>query len=288
MKTSDAIEQFLVSRSHCTPKTREWYVYQLNQLNTWVQERDIEDITENDLHRFIAMLQTRERCDLKNGALDAETIGGMVRAIRAFFNWCVESGWIDVSPARRIKEPRVSKPSKALSIPQVNAIEKKLARATWELHERDRAMFYLMVQTGLRASEVTGLTIADVNLSERHMQVIGKGNKRRTVGLTKKSAQMIRRIIGKREAGFVFTTKQGKRITGDGLKSIFRRLSKHLGVHVNTHQLRHTFATVMIIKGASPTNVQTLMGHSDLSVTMRYAEAARVNAAMREQKRIFS
>jgi len=142
---------------------------------------------------------------------------------------------------------------------------------------RDRAMILLMVDSGLRRQEVCNLNKSDLDLETGGIHVRqGKGHKDRitAIGATTRRAILlyIRIIPNQADNAPLFQTQDGYRLTGDGIQSIFRRLSKVAGFKVSAHMLRRTFATLALKAGLDVVSLQSLLGHSSLETTRRYIQ----------------
>jgi len=151
---------------------------------------------------------------------------------------------------------------------------------------RDRAILELLFSTGLRVSELVGLSVTDVNLKTGEFTVVGKGRKVRTVYLSDSAKEWIRRYLATRSDDFspLFLRYSGKKmddgdIEGESLRltarSVQRLVKKYtlragIAVDATPHTLRHTFATGLLREGADLRSVQELLGHSNVSTTQIY------------------
>ena len=140
---------------------------------------------------------------------------------------------------------------------------------------RDKALILLMVDTGLRRSEICSLNWENVNLQTGVCIVRnGKGKKDRIVVLgivTRRALISYRRKVTNTENSPLFQTNNGRRVTPLGLRSILLRLSKQTGINITPHSLRRTFVVLSIKGGMSLAHIQSLMGHSSLKMTLHYA-----------------
>ena len=147
-------------------------------------------------------------------------------------------------------------------------------------HQRDSAIFTLMLHTGLRVGEVVNLRLADVFLHEDrkpHLRVNGKGQRERVVYLSVAVAQLLNEYLlgrspqsGKR----VFLNRRGKPITITGIQLQLAKYCHQANTWVTCHQLRHTFACRMIAAGVPVTSVQKMLGHASLRTTQLYVQIA--------------
>lgn len=147
-------------------------------------------------------------------------------------------------------------------------------------HQRDSAIFTLMLHTGLRVGEVINLRLADLFLHENrkpHLRVNGKGQRERVVYLSVAVAQLLNEYLlgrspqsGKR----VFLNRRGKPITITGIQLQLAKYCHQANTWVTCHQLRHTFACRMIAAGVPVTSVQKMLGHASLRTTQLYVQIA--------------
>jgi len=223
--------------------------------------------------------------DLINLGLSKSTIKRHLAALKHFFQYLYTKGRIKVDYFELVTSPKLEK-----KLPDFLTDEeiKKLFDAnrmrTDKLAVRDQALLELMYASGLRASEVVNLTLQSVNLSERVVRVIGKGNKERIVPFTKSAGQalkdylenlrpaLISRDLSQNKTNSFFVNNQGKRLTYRGLEYIMCEIEKKTGCYVklHPHKLRHSFATHLLSKGADLRTIQEMMGHESIGTTQVY------------------
>ncbi|MBA7495862.1 Tyrosine recombinase XerD [subsurface metagenome] len=150
---------------------------------------------------------------------------------------------------------------------------------------RDKALLELMYATGMRASEIVNLQIADLELDDRYLKVFGKGNKERMIPITKKACHALRDWLqvknywhkehvlksksGARE--HVFVSRQGCMIHRRDVLRIVQKYARRIGESkVGAHTIRHCFATHLLNRGADLRTIQILLGHSNISTTQLY------------------
>ena len=143
---------------------------------------------------------------------------------------------------------------------------------------RDRAIFLLMLRSGLRVSEVTHLTMADLFLMERppRLRIHGKNSKERSVFLSAETAATLKRYLALRpevESGAVFLTYDQHGIGVRGIQKRLQRYRREAGVHLTAHQLRHNFANNLVLADVPVTSIQKLMGHVWVGTTQNYIAA---------------
>jgi integrase/recombinase XerD len=194
------------------------------------------------------------------------------RSLRAFLNFTVAEGWLDRSPLARIKPPKVEK-----KLPRVLTPEQARALVKAAPTERERALVLLILDTGLRVSEVCALNGGDVSLVTGAVYVRhGKGGKDRLTFCGAKTRRQLHRYFSERgrpgDDEPLFVSEKGKhRLTRAGIDGAFRRTAKLANVPDATpHTLRRTYATNMLRAGCDLHTLARLMGHEDLTTLRAY------------------
>ena len=146
---------------------------------------------------------------------------------------------------------------------------------------RNKAMITLMINTGLRVSEVTNLKTNQVDLNSRSLKVVnGKGHKDRNLIIPGKTAELLKQWNKKRLQGdYLFNTKEGKQLQVRYIQAMIKRYSNRAGIDKNIypHSLRHTFATNFYRQTKDIETLRKLLGHSDISTTMIYISLANID-----------
>lgn len=147
---------------------------------------------------------------------------------------------------------------------------------------RDRAILLALLDTGLRASELTALRLADYDEKRGRMRVLhGKGDKERTVFLGDTSRLAVWRYLATRETvktSPLFATRQGTALERAGLLHLVQRIGERAGVQgVHPHRFRHTFAIWFLRNGGNPLELQRMLGHEKLETVLIYVRLAEVD-----------
>jgi integrase/recombinase XerD len=193
------------------------------------------------------------------------------KALRAYFNWCVRRGCLDASPMAGMPEPQVRPPVVAPFTREQTQALYETARSL-----RDRALAALLLNTGIRVGEACRLHPEDV--TPGRLRVNGKGGKVRRVGLSPPTERLLRALIAER--GKPFT---GTRTT---LYWAIRRLGDRAGVpKTHPHRFRDTFACRFLENGGNIDDLQVILGHSHISMTLRYVAFGRAERAIEGQLR---
>ena len=212
------------------------------------------------------------------------TINRKISSIRSFFKYLLKNEIMTVNPAEAIFSPKVaSRAPKTIDLDNVNAlIDKFHFGNSWE-DLRDKAMISLLYETGMRRSELLGIQWEDLDLRNKQLKILGKGNKERIVFISEKMLILLSDLHIKIEdyfqkdpwdSKYVFLTNKGKQIYP---KFIERILKKYLPLvtsskQINPHSIRHSVATELLENGADLNMIKTLLGHANLSATQIYAK----------------
>jgi integrase/recombinase XerD len=187
---------------------------------------------------------------------------------------------IDHDPAGELRAPRAR-----ARLPEVlsrDEVVRLLAqpRGTSSAALRDRALLETMYACGLRASEVIGLTLSELDLEAGILRARGKGSKERIVPIGTKAIDTLRtylergrpRLVGLREESHVFVNLRGSGLSRQGLYKIVQRHAATAGLaeRMSPHTLRHTFATHLLSGGCDLRSLQEMLGHADIATTQIY------------------
>ena len=238
--------------------------------------KDIYSVTEDDINKYIA--------SLKRANLSKQTISRKIIAIKEFHKFLnAESPSTD--PAKFIDLPKASKPLPVvLSREEIAKMLDSIETDT-PLGLRNKAMIETLYASGLRISELVGLSIADIHLREKYIIVIGKGNKERMVPLGDMAVIALRNYIekgrpflSKKPGNTLFYNYQGNSISRQSLYKYIVKLAKDNGIEkeISPHTIRHSFATHLLEGGTDLRMVQELLGHEDISTTQIYTHIDRM------------
>ena len=260
--------------------TLEAYSRDLRQLDRWLQasgSRSLLTASAAEIQHFLGHR-------LAAGSSPRST-ARLLSSVRAFYRWSLREGHRTDDPSLRIESPKLGRPlPKALS---EHDVEQLLAAPNPELaiEFRDRTMLELLYACGLRVSELTGLTVSQVSLTQGLVRVIGKGRKERLVPMGEEALDWLQRylkecrpgLVGLRPSDVLFPSNRGTTMTRQTFWYRIKLYARRAGIqtHLSPHTLRHAFATHLLNHGADLRVVQMLLGHSDLSTTQIYTHVAR-------------
>jgi integrase/recombinase XerD len=222
--------------------------------------------------------------DLRARGQAASSIARRAAAARAFYRHLCLLGLREDNPAAEVELPRrTARLPRTLSPAEVERLI-DAANGTTPRSLRDRALVELLYGAGLRVSEALGLERGGVDLDNRLVRCIGKGDKERIVPLGREGAEALRRYVARgrpyldrRHRPELFLNAQGGALTRAGAFLILRRLAAKAGLdpqRVHPHILRHSFATHLLEGGADLRSVQEMLGHADLGTTELYTHVS--------------
>ncbi len=237
----------------------------------------VSKITLDDIHSFLFYLTNTYNSK-------AATRARKVSSIRVFFNYlCNKAGLIEKNPAQNLETPKLDK-----RIPKYLTLDdsKKLLEAVNDMDdrnkERDYAIITLFLNCGMRLSELVGINIKDINFNDQKLNVIGKGNKERTIYLNSACMNAVNKYLAVRPHDNVkydskdalFLSERRERISNRTVQYIVKQELKRAGLDTNkysVHKLRHTAATLMYKYGNVDIRaLQELLGHESISTTEIY------------------
>lgn len=215
------------------------------------------------------------------------SIARRVACVRTFFKWAHRRAGLADDPAAQLASPKARRPLPTfLSVDAAKAVVEAPTARTVE-GARDRAVFELLYGAGLRVSELTGLDLASVDVTERTVTVVGKGNKERLVPFGSHAAAALASYLAVRaelahpRTGFLdpsalFVSVRGRRLGARAVQLLVRRhgIAGAGRSDLHPHALRHTCATHLLDGGADLRAIQEMLGHSSLSTTQKYTHVS--------------
>ncbi|QGH62222.1 site-specific tyrosine recombinase XerD [Serratia proteamaculans] len=279
---SALIEQFLDAlwlERNLAENTLASYRLDLQALGAWLNQQNTSLLQAQalDLQAFLA--------DRVEGGYKATSSARLLSAMRRLFQYLYRENMRADDPTALLASPKLpQRLPKDLSEAQVDALLKAPC-VDQPLELRDKAMLEVLYATGLRVSELVGLTISDVSLRQGVVRVIGKGNKERLVPLGEEAVYWIENylehgrpwMVNGQALDVLFPSNRSQQMT----RQTFWHRIKHYAIlagidseRLSPHVLRHAFATHLLNHGADLRVVQMLLGHSDLSTTQIYTHVA--------------
>jgi integrase/recombinase XerC len=283
-ETADGFLEHLSRERNLSAQTVRAYEMDLRQMELFAAERlgrkliTVQDITVQMIRGFVASGQKRWQ---------KTSQGRKLSALRSFFRYLNEKGFMDGNPAEGIPYPRTrSKLPGFLGIDTLFHFLDSLREAahqegsSWR-RWRNWALFETAYSSGLRVSELVGLNGPDLDAETGMVRVLGKGGKERVVPIGDKALQSIRGYLEVLQSqspkagsgqSALFRNARGGRLTTRSVHRILKSELERCGVwqQISPHGLRHSFATHLLNSGADLRAIQEMLGHASLSTTQRY------------------
>ena len=265
-------QDYLQYEKQYSQHTLSSYQRDIKQFQTWLKKNKYDEIIKADnlhIRNWVAGLHRQ--------GMGSHSLQRKLSSLRSFYNFLIRKRQLKNNPALDIRAPKAAKKlpdtldtdtlSQLLNIP-----------ADSILAIRDRAIMELFYSSGLRLSELVNLNLDSIDLKEKSLRAIGKGDKERLLPIGRKAIEAIELWLNKRtemaklDETALFVSMRGKRIS---TRSIQQRLSywrkkQGLEQHIHPHKLRHSFASHILESSGDLRAVQELLGHADISTTQIY------------------
>ena len=276
------LDQFLDGiwlESGLSANTLAAYRTDLLAFQIWLAKKGLalEQVTRADLLAYLA-------ANVRAG-LSPRSSARHLSTLRRFYRYLLIQGRTQADPTADVRSPVIGRPlPKNISEQGVEKLLSTPPRGT-ALGSRDRAMLETMYASGLRVSELVGLTLNELDLTTGLVRVVGKGGRERIVPLGEEASESLREYLGQARSDLlkaqltdaVFVTRRGGPMTRQAFWQLIKRYAQQAGIgaEFSPHSLRHAFATHLLNHGADLRSVQMLLGHTDLSTTQIYTHVAR-------------
>ncbi len=254
----------LTNHRRLSPRTAAAYGTDIRQFTEWCDngraELTSQTMDEDLLLRYVGQLSD----------LAANSVRRKVHAISSWCEYLVRRQLLPANPARGLSLPK--RVRREPNYPSARECSLLLEAARTPL---ERGVTWLLATTGLRRGELLGLDLADVSTDGSELRVLGKGNVERTVPLPEQTQAILGEYVQERgrSPGPLLLSQTRKRLGATTLRRIFLRLLKRAGLAdwgYTLHSMRHAYATMLLHSGTDLHTIQTLLGHSDISVTAVY------------------
>jgi integrase/recombinase XerD len=281
------IEQYMTDCSNRgndekTQKLR-WRLF--GWLVPWLEKKgvtELEDVTLSLLRQFLSFLLqsgTSDRCEVEaksySDKLASSTVAMYISYLKAFFSWCYQEEYVEKDPAARLKKPKV--PDKVVAAFTQEHLDKLLEVCDTGTNNgfRDYVILLVLLDTGMRVSELCGLRLSDVY--PKYVRVDGKGQKEREIGLHSDVSKLLRKYISKcrpsyaSNSEYVFLGRQGP-LTISGVEYIIKKLKNKSGIDISRatpHVFRHTHSKQYLKRGGDLFKLSRELGHASVQVTAK-------------------
>ena len=275
----DAIEPFIdyiMLERGLSENTRVSYERDLEEFAEFLEKKGMRELGEATRDGIVDFL-----ADGRDKGLSTATLARRLVAIRVFFRHWAEEGELEDNPADALESPRLWKIlPPTLTVEEVDRLLKAPDTST-PRGRRDRAILETFYATGLRVSELSALTIDDVQAEAGFVRCVGKGDKERVVPIGHKALAAIAAWMrgGRGEYArknpscrAVFLSRLGLPLDRTVIWRYIRQYAREAGIGkpIHPHTLRHSFATHLLANGASLRTIQEMLGHADISTTQIY------------------
>lgn len=285
---ADAIQGYMLrcQSKKLSHRTQEWYEQKLIAFCRFTDSQlsitDLKSVTLWHLRSFVVAVQEGKAGTVtlhprKSEKVSDLTVKGYVQVLKGFFNWCFSEELIKVNPAAKLENPNVA--SYIIPTFDESQIDALLAACDVKtsLGYRDHTIMLVLLDTGIRLSELCGLKLEDIHRD--YIRVFGKGEKEREVGISSEVAQHIWKYVNKfrdpydESEHFVFLNRYGKPLTDSGIAQTIADIGKRAGlsgIRVSPHTFRHTYAVMYLDNGGDVYKLSRTLGHSEIGTTEEY------------------
>ena len=272
----EAFCRHLTSEVRASPHTVLSYRNDLEDLLRFTRKhcsgRSLELLETKDLYLFVRTLSR----------LKATSVARKISAVRRFYRYLEERGRIEKNPAALLESPKTENMLPAfMTIDDVLKLVRTPDQPETYAEVRNATILRLFYATGMRISECAGLAVADLDLDECLVRLLGKGKKERITPFGGATLPHLRVYLDERglylqakgtRTDALFLNNRGTRLSVRGIRRcVMAEVEKlALSYHVSPHTLRHTFATHLLESGADIRSIQELLGHASLATTQKY------------------
>lgn len=267
------------------PTTIRTYNIAFEQLRDFMQVRGVLDpcaVTQEDMLAWLRYLPAPK--PEGRGLADA-SVGQRYRSIQQFYKYLVNQEGLLASPLEKIPQPKVPEVLVPVVDERTLQVLMDSLKGTRFADRRDRAIVSLLIDTGVRLAEIAGLQVADVDMEQQQITVLGKGRKRRPVGFIKATKMDLTRYIMERrnhidaDTPAFFLGRRGE-LNSSGVHQMLKRRCAAAGVPpIHAHQFRHTYAHEYLLAGGTEGDLMREMGWTSRSMVDRYGRSAGATRA---------
>lgn len=270
----DEFRQWLFTEGKAA-KTIESYVNDVQGFQSYLYEK------LNDVPVLSRFLFVRYKEHLMKEDYAVSTINKKINSLKVYNDFLRTKGHLSESFIQlrrdRIKIAAGSEDNvDALSDEQVEQLLFYVENGK-KVSPRNKLIVYLLLYTGVRVSELVGIKIVDIDFLTSQLTVIGKGGKRREIGLRQDVLQLVRDYMKEERSvsnfshsDYLLVSQRAEKMHRDAVRDWLAKISKELGFKLHPHLFRHTFCTRLLKKGVDLTTVSKLAGHSTVNMTARF------------------
>lgn len=228
-----------------------------------VGDCNVQTVTSNQISAFLAA----------HKQFKAKTILNYHIGLSALWTWLIRENYTEHHIMRQVEKPR---PQKIAVVPFTDVEVRAMLASVRRNEERDRSMILLLLDTGVRSSELIGLAMKDIDLVARRVKVLGKGNKERLIPFSSRTASAIFRYTATLSEVLPETFLYP--YTRNSLADLVKNIGIRAGVKkAHPHRFRHTFAVTYLRNGGDPFTLQEILGHTTMEMVRVYLHLAQVD-----------
>ncbi|MGB7643031.1 MAG: tyrosine-type recombinase/integrase [Terriglobales bacterium] len=273
-----ATDDFLrhLRERNASPHTIKAYTCDLDAFSAYIGTRDLKAIDHIAIRGFLSHLYEK--------GLSKTSVARSLAAVRSLYRWLAQEGVVEQNPAKLVSTPRLAKKlPRVPTIEEVNSVLDGKMPEVASFPERDRLLLELLYGCGIRNSELVGINLDDIRLSNEAILIRGKGKKERYVPFGGSARDAFAHYLPwrqqllatlKKSTPALLLNQRGGRLTTRSVGRIVKRIAVAMGLSpdVHPHTLRHAFGTHMLEEGADLRAIQELLGHERLATTQRYTQ----------------
>lgn len=261
---------YLINEKGYSKYTIKSYNDDLLTFYRYLDEHKITNVDYNTIRSYLNYLY--------NLKLSNKSIARYISTLRSYFKYLTKEKYIKENPMKLISNPKIErKLPKYLNYRELEEILEIPDKSTF-LGLRNALILELLYSTGVRVSELVNIKLSDIDLLNKKIIILGKGNKERIVLFGNKAYELIAEYLNKRntDCEYLFVNNNKKVLTDRGVRYVIDSIVKKsaLKFKISPHTLRHTFATHLLNNGADLKSVQDLLGHENISTTGIYTHVS--------------
>jgi integrase/recombinase XerC/integrase/recombinase XerD len=279
--------------------TVAWYRQRLGNFSRFVgEEATLPQLNINTARAFIASLQDRTSryedhpiVPPKEGGLSPFYIHSHVRALKSFSSWLYDEGFTRQNVLSKLKRPTLPKPViNILTDEEIDRLLNSINPNTF-LGMRLMCILLLFLDTGMRASELLGITMESIDWSSDTIRIWGKGRKERIVSFDPQTKKYLLRYVQafrpepQGNCQELFLSVEGTALTYNALSHLIKRTGEGVDIpRLHAHLLRHTFAVKYLMLGGDIITLKMILGHTDITVTQLYLHLAQSHVKVQHER----
>jgi site-specific recombinase XerD len=290
-----------------SPNTVEYCWGILNRF-LWYAEKenwpeDARLLSEWHIREFLGYVGTEtKRWDKQGNGSESSshkasprTVHHYYSVLRAFFNWAVKEDFVAESPVAKVRLPR---PQQKVIRPYTEEQIRRMLQVCDHdcqhnakfLGSRNKAIILILLDSGLRASELANIKLGDIDTDRGWIKVVGKGCKERVIRIGKVAQKSLWRYLmyrGENDQQELWLSEESRPLQTSGIQSAVDRLKKRAGINEEgcVHRCRHTFALSFLRADRNPFNLQYLLGHSSLEMVRHYTATLGMEDALKAHEK---